>query len=160
MSVGDDSDEDDDLDMSEEEKPTPGQTSTSSQPEIASTCTLCRTSLTPVSDRQHHKPMGLVSFVQRSNVLATAQAQASCSKWWGDQFQMATRSTDAHDVPDLDAFDLNTQWQPYRKAVGDMYARLRRRDDDTIHTVSCGHCIHVDCFTRYLYLSDMLVTLL
>lgn len=115
-------------------------------------CTLCRTSLSHIHD-PHHKPMGLISFVQRSNVLATAQARARCDRWWSD-FSTVPREResdtyDAHDVPDLESFDVSTQWREYRKAVVDVYARLRRRDDYTIHTQSCGHCIHVECFARY-----------
>lgn len=168
MSAGADDDEDedesDDDDVSSRKSETDSKSAVDNRPvtppENLPKCTLCRTSLSHIHD-PHHKPMGLISFVQRSNVLATAQARSKCDRWWSD-FATVPRerendTNDAHDVPDLEAFDVSTQWRDYRKAVMDVYARLRRRDDYNLHTQSCGHCIHLDCFSRYSLISRWLI---
>ncbi len=119
---------------------------TATSTEQAYECCLCRTAMLPLAD-PHHQPMGLISLVQRTNVVATAQAQALCVKWWESAgFNVEYE----YDFNDSEEFDMNIQWRKYRSFVHDMYHRLRRSDNVHLHTQSCGHCMHVNCFTRYL----------
>ena len=77
----DDEDDYDDDDDAASVRTEPLRGPTPPPPENLPKCTLCRTSLTPIHDH-HHKPMGLIALVQRSNILATAQARANCDRWW------------------------------------------------------------------------------
>lgn len=89
---GDDVGDEDDTDDEDAPRTDTARGPTPPPPENLPKCTLCRTSLTPIHDN-HHKPMGLIALVQRSNVLATAQARAHCDRWWErPEFNVVPRS--------------------------------------------------------------------